>query len=74
MKQVTRKVRLDDGTIKRCKKDMKRLLNLNYLDFTNQTFVTGEFDLPVLYCSTDIVPDYLGSSRFPWDQHKVMRH
>lgn len=71
MKQVTRKVRFDDGTIKRCKKDMKRLLNLNYLDFTNQTFVTGEFDLPVLYCSTDIVPDYLALYNQPGDYHKT---
>lgn len=71
MKQVTTKVRLDDGTIKRCKKDLKRLLNLNYLNLTNQTFATGEFDLPVLYCSTDIVPDYLALYNQPGDYHKT---
>ena len=59
MRKVSRKIRLVDGTVSRCKKDMFRLLNLNYLSLTNKTFPSGEFNLPTLYCATEIVPDFL---------------
>ena len=71
MKQVTEKVRLENGTIRRCKKDLKRLLNLNYLNLTNQTFAAGELDLPVLYCSTNVVPDFLALYNQPGYYHKT---
>ncbi|MBQ4289503.1 MAG: DUF4417 domain-containing protein [Clostridia bacterium] len=59
MRKCTKKIHLKDGIVARRKKDIRYLLNLNYLSLTNNTFTTGEYDLPVVYCNTDIVPDYL---------------
>ena len=71
MRNISTKVRLEDGTITRCKKDLRRLLNLNYLNYTNKTPAVGTFDLPQLYCSTDIIPDYLALYNQPGDYQKT---
>ena len=71
MREVSEKVRLADGTIRRCKKDMRRLLNLNYLSLTNKTIPVGEYDFPTLYCGTDIVPDYLALYNQPGNYHRT---
>ena len=71
MREVSTKIHLSDGTISRCKKDMRRLLNLNYLSLTNKTLPVGEYDFPALYCSTDIVPDYLALYNQPGSYHKT---
>lgn len=36
-----------------------KLLNLNYLKFSNRTISRGDMDLPSIYCNTSIYPDYL---------------
>lgn len=71
MRNVSTKVRLDDGTISRCKKDLRRLLNLNYLSYTNKTVSVGDLDIPLLHCRTDIVPDYLALYNQPGSYHKT---
>ena len=71
MRKVSEKIRLEDGSIKRRQKDMRRLLNLNYLTLTNKTISVGEYDLPALYCSTDIVPDYLALYNQPGNYHRT---
>lgn len=40
-------------------KDMKKLLNLNFLKWLNKTGRIGKYDLPYLYCYTEIFPDYI---------------
>ena len=39
--------------------NLKDLLNLNYLKYTNKTYFSGDFDLPKVYCDTKIFPDYI---------------
>ena len=71
MRVVSEKIRFKDGSINRCQKDMRRLLNLNYLSLTNKTLSVGEYDFPVLYCGTDIVPDYLALYNQPGSYHRT---
>ena len=40
-------------------KDLKKLLNLNYLDLTNQTNKVGKFDFPCLKCPAVYNIDYI---------------
>lgn len=40
------------------KKDYKKLLNLGFLDITNQTYACGKYDLPYVYCK-DVDIDYV---------------
>ena len=71
MRKVSEKVKLPDGNFERRQRDLKSLLNLNYLTLTNRTLTSGEFDMPTLYCSTDIVPDYLALYSQPGDYAKT---
>ena len=41
------------------KKDLKLLLNLNFLDYTNQTYLIGKYDLPYIKCPDVFHIDYL---------------
>ena len=41
------------------KQNISKLLNLNYLHYTNKTISSGEKDLPALYCTTKSYPDFL---------------
>jgi hypothetical protein len=71
MRKVSEKILLEDGSVSRSQRDLRRLLNLNYLSLTNQTYATGEFDFPVLYCTTKIVPDYLALYNQPGFYHRT---
>lgn len=71
MRRVSEKIQLQDGTSLRCRKDIRRLLNLNYLSLTNKTYATGEYNFPVLYCKTDLVPDYLALYNQPGSYHRT---
>lgn len=71
MRRVSEKIQLQDGSSLRCRKDIRRLLNLNYLSLTNKTYTTGEYDFPVLYCKTDLVPDYLALYNQPGSYHRT---
>ena len=39
--------------------NIQRLLNLNYLKYTNKTDSVGELDLPKINCNTTVYPDFL---------------
>lgn len=41
------------------KKNLKKLLNLNFMDLTNQTYSIGKYDLPYVRCPEGVNPDYL---------------
>ena len=41
------------------KKNLKKLLNLNFVDLTNQTYSIGRYDLPYFRCPANITIDYL---------------
>ena len=41
------------------KKNLRKLLTLGHLDYTNQTFKIGDYDLPYIECEDDIEVDYL---------------
>ncbi len=42
---------------KKC--NLMRLLNLNYLKFTNKTVASGSMDLPAIKCNVSVFPDYI---------------
>ena len=71
MRKVSKKILREDGSYSRCQKDLRRLLNLNYLSLTNKTYTIGEYDFPVLYCKTDIVPDYLALYNQPGNYYQT---
>ena len=41
------------------KNNLKKLINLNFTDYTNQTYLVGKYDLPYVTCSDIVKPDYL---------------
>ena len=43
-------------------KEIKKLLNLSYLNYTNKTYSVGDDDLPELICRTKVYPDFLALS------------
>ncbi len=71
MKQITCKVKNNDGSVSRKQEDMYRLLNHNIQRLLNQAERTGEFGFPVLYCNTDVFPDYLALYNQPGYYHKT---
>ena len=71
MRQVTQKVCLGDGTQSRERRDLYRLLNHNIQKLLNQAERAGEYGFPVLYCNTDVFPDYLALFCQPGYYHKT---
>ena len=53
------------------RKELLRLLNLNYLQLTNQTTASGKHGLPTLHCSPRVLPDYLALYGNPKDYHRT---
>lgn len=41
------------------KQTLRKLLNFNFLNYTNKTISCGEKDLPALFCNTEVYPDFL---------------
>ena len=41
------------------KNNLKKLINLNFIDYTNQTYLVGKYDLPYVMCPDVVNPDYL---------------
>lgn len=52
-------------------KDLKRLLNFQYLRLTNKACSVGRHDLPELKCNTDVLPDFIALYNHPADYHKT---
>ena len=71
MKRITKKTIAKNGLKERKEKDLHPLLNLNYLKLTNKTNTVGEYNFPVLYCNTDVLPDYLALYTQPSDYHRT---
>lgn len=71
MRKITKKVYLEDGTQSREKRDMYKLLNHNIQKLLNQAEREGEYGFPVLYCNTDVFPDYLALYSQPGLYHKT---
>lgn len=53
------------------RKDLKKILNLNYLDLTNKTTCFGKLGLPRLTCHTKFKPDYIALSGQPCDYFRT---
>lgn len=52
-------------------KNLKKLLNLQYLRLTNKTLSVGLHDLPEMKCETEVLPDYIALYNHPADYHKT---
>ena len=52
-------------------KDLKKLLNLQYLRLTNKTYAVGRHDLPELKCDPKVLPDFIALYNHPADYHKT---
>lgn len=60
-----------DKTFKQMPKNLKKKLNLNYLDITNLTYPVGKYGLPALACDIDVYPDHIALYNNPKDYHKT---
>lgn len=66
-------VKTKEGKIEKKRKDLKKLLNLNYAEYTNKTVLAGRYDFPALYCDTLVLPDYLAAYDCPGEYNKTKR-
>lgn len=53
------------------RKSIKELLNLNFVDYTNQTYYLGKYDLPYIKCTIGEDLDYLALFSEVKDYHKT---
>ena len=51
--------------------DLKKRLNLSYLDLTNKTWKIGLYDFPKLLCNPSVLPDYIALYTQPSEYHKT---
>lgn len=65
------KVILSNNKIKYKEIDLKKRMNLYYLNLTNKTKVVGKYNLPSLQCKTRVFPDYLALYNQPCEYHKT---
>ena len=71
MRKITQKVCLENGAQSRENRDMYKLLNHNIQKLLNQAERAGEYGFPVLYCNTEVYPDYLALYCQPGYYHKT---
>lgn len=55
------------------KKNLKKLLNLNFVDLTNRTYNCGKYNLPYIKCPNIVNPDYLALYSEKCHYHKTDR-
>jgi hypothetical protein len=53
------------------KKNLKKLLNLNFVDYTNQSYLIGKYDLPYSRCPNIVDFDYLALYSEKRNYHKT---
>lgn len=53
------------------KKSLKKLLNLNFIDYTNQSYLIGKYDLPYVRCPNIVDFDYLALYSEKRNYHKT---
>lgn len=56
---------LPDGRKVRVPNDLRKKLNLSYLEYTNKTHAVGAHDLPALSCDTYVLPDFIALTASP---------
>ena len=71
MRKITQKVCLESGAQSRENRDMYKLLNHNIQKLLNQAERVGEYGFPVLYCNTEVYPDYLALYCQPGYYHRT---
>ena len=69
MKKYTYELR--NGQKIKVEKDLKKLLNLNHLKYTNKTVCCGELDFPEILCDMKEYPDYIALYNQPKDYHRT---
>lgn len=52
---------------------LRKMLNYNFLNYTNMTISSGAKDLPALFCNTEVYPDFLALYSEPKLYHKTDR-
>lgn len=60
---------LPDGRKVRVPNDLRKKLNLSYLEYTNKTHAVGAHDLPALSCDTYVLPDFIALDSQPSTFH-----
>lgn len=63
MKQITTKVKLENGAVTRKCVNMLSLLNLNVMNLLNKTKLVGYLGIPQIKCDTMVYPDYFATYR-----------
>lgn len=63
MKQITTKVKLENGAVTRKCVNMLSLLNLNVMNLLNKTKLVGYLGIPQIKCDTMVYPDYFAIYR-----------
>lgn len=63
MKQITTKVKLENGAVTRKCVNMLFLLNLNVMNLLNKTKLVGYLGIPQIKCDTMVYPDYFATYR-----------
>lgn len=53
------------------KHNLKRLLNLNFVDLTNQTYLLGDYDMPYVKCPSCVDVDYIALYSETRNYHKT---
>ena len=51
------------------KKNLKKLLNLNFVDLTNRTYNLGKYNLSYVKCPNLVNPDYLALYSETYNYH-----
>lgn len=65
------KVIRPDGSFATIPVDLRRKLNLSYLEYTNKTRSAGIHDLPALACNTNVLPDFIALHSQPSTYHRT---
>lgn len=65
------KITRPDGSSAYIPIDLRRKLNLSYLEYVNKTQSVGVYKLPALECNTTILPDYIALYGQPCEYHKT---
>lgn len=60
---------LPTGNVISVADDLRRKLNLGYLEYTNKTHASGIHDLPALACDTQVLPDFIALNSQPSTFH-----
>lgn len=59
LRNITQKLQNNDGTVCRKSVDMRKKLNLGFLNYTDKAIPSDLFGLPSLTCDTKVLPNYL---------------